>query len=779
MTRIIAIVCLFIISLQAQAQIDPVPKLIKQLKSKKADTRTAAMMALAELGPKAAPAVDALAAFLPRLDEEERILATMALGKIGKASLPAIEKLLGHEDETTRFYAVWSLALIGKDAKALTPRLLQMFAKDEEDDVRVKSAYALARIAPDSREVLSAFAKLAVMKEQFTPERSAAIEELRHFGKDAIEPLAQALQGELTEFLAIESLGHLLDKNKNPDFAAAVLPHLPDFMAKAPLTNPEVFAGDGLTYMLSANGDRLLMGLEKKLDDKNPQTHRQALTALSQMGSLLVARVENPELVKKIVTVLGPRFGSPDLPTRLILAQHAPLNDATQAAFEKLLLDDELSVRQQASSKFQIQGIDVTPKLQAGLKAAKGDEKLRYLCGLYTLTHDPELLKQLWTHVQHKDAGIRHRIACQLAADQFPVEDGVRVQKTLIPVLLDSMKNGSAPRRLQATQALLSVQLYLSAHVPELMDRLDDASPEVRLALLAALQNCENHDPQRSLKSLTPLVGHEDVNVRMGVIGVLTFLQKQGVPLLVQIAQKDKEQVVWTYACDQLGGMGTDAQAAIPALLKMAESEDRGPAALYAVARLAPEQNFPKLFGLMMKRDEALRKSITYPPAIWESPAKLPVALLEDWKKSDLERSRAIAQALVKIVPLLPPKQRDAIVLTGSPLLSEQLKNVDRALKAKEAKERLAALTMLGELRSLSIALQPAGPDWQKKEWMEFQQRYGEQSQALELLLARARMDSDLPVRRAARKLQATNLTHGFGMMIPPGMFPGFGPFPR
>jgi hypothetical protein len=66
-------------------------------------------------------------------------------------------------------------------------------------------------------------------------------------------------------------------------------------------------------------------------------------------------------------------------------------------------------------------------------------------------------------------------------------------------------------------------------------------------------------------------------------------------------------------------------------------------------------------------------------------------------------------------------------------------------------------------------------PDWQKKEWMAFQQRTAEQNQKIEQLLARARLDTDLQVRRAARKLQSAEGYQGFGFPPPVGIFPAFG----
>src|SRR5678815_4346464 len=81
MTRLIVLGFLLVPCIEIRAQTpDSVHNLIIQLKSKKAETRGAALNALAELGPKAAPAIPVVVDFLAGFDEEERILATFALG---------------------------------------------------------------------------------------------------------------------------------------------------------------------------------------------------------------------------------------------------------------------------------------------------------------------------------------------------------------------------------------------------------------------------------------------------------------------------------------------------------------------------------------------------------------------------------------------------------------------------------------------------------------------------------------------------------------------------
>src|SRR5262249_37793245 len=153
-------------------------------------------------------------------------------------------------------------------------------------------------------------------KKELVPERLAAIEDLRHFGKGAIKPLVQAMQNPFTEQDAAESLAHLLDNNKTDDFAQALLPHLPDLLSSPYLQGSELLTGNSLNFALSKHGAKLLPKLEKDLAGKDVKAQRTAASALTRIGAHLVAKAENPDLAKKILKVLEPHFQSADADVR-------------------------------------------------------------------------------------------------------------------------------------------------------------------------------------------------------------------------------------------------------------------------------------------------------------------------------------------------------------------------------------------------------------------------------------------------------------------------------
>src|SRR5262245_49226804 len=67
------------------------------------NVRLKAVMALAELGPKAEPAVPGLIAAMQVNNEDLRLNAAIALGKIGKAAVTPLTKILQTKDADARY----------------------------------------------------------------------------------------------------------------------------------------------------------------------------------------------------------------------------------------------------------------------------------------------------------------------------------------------------------------------------------------------------------------------------------------------------------------------------------------------------------------------------------------------------------------------------------------------------------------------------------------------------------------------------------------------------
>src|SRR2546430_6636562 len=107
-----------------RGQIDPhVSDLIKNLKHPEAAVRSEAAQSLAQMGPKAKPALRALLGALKDQDEDVRAKARGALGKIGPSIVIVLTDLLGDSDWKVRLGAASALGDIGPEARASVPAL--------------------------------------------------------------------------------------------------------------------------------------------------------------------------------------------------------------------------------------------------------------------------------------------------------------------------------------------------------------------------------------------------------------------------------------------------------------------------------------------------------------------------------------------------------------------------------------------------------------------------------------------------------------------------------
>src|SRR5207248_719864 len=119
MTRTLPLFAVALLFLTASARAGDDAKLqalLKDLDATDSSARYKTIMALAEFGPKAEPAIPALVKSLESKNEDLRLAAALTLGKIGKKSLPVLSELLHDSDADVRYYAVWAVGLVVADA---------------------------------------------------------------------------------------------------------------------------------------------------------------------------------------------------------------------------------------------------------------------------------------------------------------------------------------------------------------------------------------------------------------------------------------------------------------------------------------------------------------------------------------------------------------------------------------------------------------------------------------------------------------------------------------
>jgi HEAT repeat protein len=138
---------------------DPLPDLIRGLRSKVVVDRLKAAKDLGRLGWLAREAMPALISALDDDDGKVRESAAHAIGQMGPDALPTLtNEMLNHEDKYVRRHAVWALGKLGPLARsALNP--LCAVLKDADPRTASGAAQALGNMGPSAAEAVSALAE--------------------------------------------------------------------------------------------------------------------------------------------------------------------------------------------------------------------------------------------------------------------------------------------------------------------------------------------------------------------------------------------------------------------------------------------------------------------------------------------------------------------------------------------------------------------------------------------------------------------------------------------
>ena len=149
-----------------------VPGLARNVSDPSADVRIAAMVVLAGIGPRSAPAIPALIRTL-NYDETGsdqttcvRAKAAHALGRIGplaQAAVPALTGLLTDPDWYTRQQGALAIWRITHDANQVVPALSEMLV-DPDNTVRQSAALTLSQIGVETSFELDLQARIQAAK---------------------------------------------------------------------------------------------------------------------------------------------------------------------------------------------------------------------------------------------------------------------------------------------------------------------------------------------------------------------------------------------------------------------------------------------------------------------------------------------------------------------------------------------------------------------------------------------------------------------------------------
>ncbi len=304
-----------------------VPALIAALKQEK--VAYWACLALAEIGPPAAPAAPCLVDVLKKDTRPEvRREAALALGSMGPAAASAVPTLtgaLGDNEVTVAAGAAYALGRIGAEAKPAESALAKCmdspsaflrivsdwaWAKlDPHDEARQQKAVALLAAALNSREPRVRHAAVhglidldckskrifpAIKQALRTADKeglSYALEALESLGPPAVPVLIDALGHENVRPLAASILGHLGPAAKE------AAPALADIVS----TDKDVHARCEALLALGGIGPGAAIAASTAVDalkDPEEKIRYSACYALGKMGSAAVTAV--PELQKKL-----------------------------------------------------------------------------------------------------------------------------------------------------------------------------------------------------------------------------------------------------------------------------------------------------------------------------------------------------------------------------------------------------------------------------------------------------------------------------------------------
>ena len=128
-----------------------VPLLMESLKNPR--SRYWAELAITEIGPAAAPAVDLLIQTLADGEPEERVQAILALGAIGDAAKPAVPQLIQAVESQDRSLQLAAAFALGKIGATDADVALERMAANTDPFLASIAAWARAKVRPDDEEL--------------------------------------------------------------------------------------------------------------------------------------------------------------------------------------------------------------------------------------------------------------------------------------------------------------------------------------------------------------------------------------------------------------------------------------------------------------------------------------------------------------------------------------------------------------------------------------------------------------------------------------------------
>ncbi len=617
------------------------PALIETLNDPSKEVRDNVIGALRTLGPWAKPAVPALLA-LPTQQHENISLALRRIGTDAiKAAIPVLLDSLDDDDARVRRHAVqvlWALRWERPWAKATVaiPALIAIL-KNQQDD-REMHAWAAALLG---ELVASSQAADPALMDTIGSDRKPAAERiaddrlqdrdraLAAIGLDArtVVPLMiKLLQYPENDqrYLVVSALGQM------GSAAKAAIPTL----VQALNHKDSLISNEAVVVLgeIGSGARGVVPALVEALDDREETVRIDAALALGNLGTEAKAAVPRLRDILQKGNLLA------------ATGRNATARASTALALWGIHSDPQVALAALISALNRTAHHKTAPAARFRAEAVSMLGSIRF----NSRQTVPVLIRFLHQDANHS---VRGRAAQALAGF------GPEVKAT-IPALIQALQDENDFVVSSAAEVLARFGAEASVAVPALIRALQDERVSVRSSATYALSKM-GPEARGAIPALMPILQDESDFVRVNAAAALRTLGVETevlMPVLIGWLQDDHLHGVISL----LGAMGADAEAAVPSLVQLLQTEEEPRYVAAALAKIGPVV-IPALVETLHHERQPARYSAAFalaqmgPAAQDKNAIKVLRTVVSD-KSEDLDVRWMAAVALEQINPALSPQ---------------------------------------------------------------------------------------------------------------------------
>ncbi|MBC8243827.1 MAG: HEAT repeat domain-containing protein [Verrucomicrobia bacterium] len=552
-----------------------VPALVKALDDDQEQVFFWAATALANLGPDAQEAAPELIKRLRRSNrryrDQVRLRVVTALTRIGPAAVPQLIDALDDESESIRSGAARVLGNIGPDAREAAPRLSAQLA-DEEGYIGETAGAALGKIGPAAHpQILEA---LGSEEETVRAAAAVAIGWMDRPGEPA-QHLAKRLEAEPSSRVMANGLEAL---NRAGLPGGQLLP----LLLPALDHDSDRVRHEAINALLNLRPDsrEAVPHLIQRLGDGDPAKRGQAIDLLGRIGP------DAGGAVPRLIAHLGQAAREEQAACRQAMVEMGP------AAVPGILASAESLPLAKLDDAWQTRclgdiGPQAAPALVAALEAQQaGAPAYLALLGLKNIRAKSAVARRaVVPFLEHEQEAFRGAaLAALVASSAKPA--------SLMPRLQAAMRDDNALVRQAAMDALASLGPSARGATSALVESLGDDDAAIRLSAVRAIGKLGSDDAALA-KRLAGMLDGAGTELRLAVVKSLGGFRKLpggAVTGLVGVLGAE-HAATQSAAFDALAKLGPEAKPALPALSQAVSHADADvrASALNALAKVEPD----------------------------------------------------------------------------------------------------------------------------------------------------------------------------------------------